>query len=321
MTLLDSQVISDSQAIGLFLDMLRAEKGSAKNTTLAYARDLKMASGAIAESLMAATSASMRDYFALLHAQGLARTSLSRKRATLRQFYKFLVSEKYISTNPMFDILATLPQRALPKTLDEDMMRKFFTTLAEKNSADPCMENARLQLCVELLYGAGLRATEVMSLPRSALVAGRDHMIITGKGTKQRLVPLNESVQSAAKNYLTFVPESSRYLFPAGANNQGLSSHMTRIRLYQLIKELAVEAGINPAKVSPHILRHAFATHLLEGGADLRSVQQLLGHADIGTTQIYTHVTTGHLQRTVFEKHPLAIGAFDKLNHTDEGRS
>jgi integrase/recombinase XerD len=313
--------LTDSAAIGLFLDMLRAEKGSAKNTTLAYARDLKLASEAIAAGLIAATPEMVRDYFALVHAQGLARTSLARKRATLRQFYKFLVSEKYISNNPMLDILATLPQRALPKTLDEDMMRKFFTTLAEKNTADPTMENARLQLCVELLYGAGLRATEVMSLPRSAIVAGRDHMIITGKGNKQRLVPLNEAVQTAAKNYLAFVPETSRYLFPAGANNQGLSAHMTRIRLYQLIKELAGEAGIDPAKVSPHILRHAFATHLLEGGADLRSVQQLLGHADIGTTQIYTHITTGHLQRTVFEKHPLSKAGFEKINHNNEGRS
>jgi integrase/recombinase XerD len=299
-------MLNNAQAIALFLDMLRAEKGAAKNTVLAYARDLSGAGEQLNKPLQRASLDDVRGLFARWNDVGLARTSIARKRATLRQFYKFLVAEKYREDNPVLDIEAPLSARALPKTLDATMMAKLFAALDEKYAAEPSMETARLRLCVELLYGAGLRASEVMALPRSALAVNRPYAIITGKGNKERLVPLNDAVQAAARNYLPFVPSESRYLFPMGANNQGQTIHLTRIRLYQMIKNIAVAAGLNPKDVSPHILRHAFATHLLEGGADLRSVQQLLGHADIGTTQIYTHVTTGHLVRTVFERHPLA---------------
>ncbi len=299
-------MLNNAQAIALFIDMVQAEKGAAKNTVLAYGRDLSGAGAELKNPLLRAGVDDVRSLFTQWNNLGLARATIARKRAALRQFYKFMVAENYCTDNPLLDIEAPLSARALPKSLNTDMMAKLFATLAEKYTAEPSLETARLWLCVELLYGAGLRASEVMALPRSALTVNRPYAIITGKGNKERLVPLSDTVQAAARNYLPFVPESSRYLFPMGANNQGQTIHLTRIRLYQMIKSLAVEAGLNPSDVSPHILRHAFATHLLEGGADLRSVQQLLGHADIGTTQIYTHVTTGHLVRTVFERHPLA---------------
>ncbi len=296
--------LTDTQAIALFVDMLRAERGAAKNTVLAYQQDLALASEQLTTSLVTADTSAVRGLFGQWAAAGLARTTVARKRASLRQFFAFLVAESYRTDNPMLDILAPLPARPLPKTLDPAMMGQLLATAAQKYEDAPSLETARLWLCIELLYGAGLRVSEVVMLPRHALVPGRPHAIITGKGGKDRLVPLNPAVQAALARYLPFAPEG-RYLFPSG-DNKVKPSHFSRIRLYQLVKELAGHAGLNPAGVTPHVLRHAFATHLLEGGADLRSVQQLLGHADIGTTQIYTHVTSGHLQRTVFERHPLA---------------
>lgn len=291
----DGTLLADPRAIALFLDMCAAERGSAKNTILAYRRDLDGASALLSGSL---TSAAPADLARLSHAwRNLARASLQRKSSALRGFFAFLVREGLRPDDPAATLPKTVRARPLPKTLAAGDIDRLFATLADYS---PTPATLRLTALVELLYGSGLRATEVVSLPRHAIQPGRGHAILTGKGGKERLVPVGDAALRAVAAHAANVAIDERYLFPSGAK------HLSRVRLFQLVKSLAADAGIPPERISPHVLRHAFATHLLEGGADLRTLQTLLGHSDIATTQIYTHVARARLVELVNTRHPLA---------------
>lgn len=286
---------SDREAIALFLDMLMAERGAAPNTIAAYGRDLRQASELLGGRLAAADGTALGRLgtdWALL-----ASASVARKGSALRRFFGFLVDEGHRADDPSRDLPRPGNSRALPKTLSTADIGRIFDILEK---APDTAGNRRRRALVELLYGSGLRATELVSLPRGAIQPGRPYAVLRGKGGKERLVPVGERALVAVAAQLELVPAESRYLFPSGAK------HLSRVRLFQIVKALAAEAGIPPERVSPHVLRHAFATHLLEGGADLRALQMMLGHADIATTQIYTHVQSKHLVELVQSKHPLA---------------
>jgi integrase/recombinase XerD len=290
----------DARLIALFLDMLAAERGAAKNTLLAYGRDLEQASEWLGGRLGGAQAAELAQLSA--HWAGLARASAARKGSAIRQFLGFLASEGIRTDNPGRDLAAATTARPLPKSLDPGDVDRLFAALGEKLEAAPHdLRTLRLSALIELLYGSGLRATELVSLPRHAIRTGRGFIVLAGKGGKERLVPIGTRAEAAVAAYAALVPVEARFLFVSRADK-----HLTRLRLYQLVKDLAVDAGIPPERVSPHVLRHAFATHLLEGGADLRTLQTLLGHADIATTQIYTHVASRALVELVNARHPLA---------------
>jgi integrase/recombinase XerD len=296
---------SDPRLIALFLDMLAAERGAARNTLIAYGQDLAQASGWL-EGRLAATDAAGLAVLAG-HWAGLARASAARKASAVRQFLAFLAREGVRADDPGRDLAMPAMARPLPKTLDPGDVGRLFTALAEKLGDEP--ENPRLlrlAALVELLYGLGLRATELVSLPRHAVRPGRGFLVLAGKGGKERLVPIGRRAEAAVTAHAALVPAQSRWLFPS--RGRAGETHLTRLRLYQLLKGLAADAGIPPERVSPHVLRHAFATHLLEGGADLRTLQTLLGHADIATTQIYTHVASRALVELVNSRHPLGSG-------------
>ncbi len=295
-----SNTVSDRRLIALYLDMLAAERGAAKNTLLAYGRDLAQASEWLGGRLGVATAADL----ALLSNRwaAMARASAARKGSAVRQFFAFLAADGHRPDDPARDLPAATAARPLPKTLDPRDVDRLFAALADKLAAAPAdPRTLRLAALIELLYGSGLRATELVSLPRHAVRVGRGFIILGGKGGKERLVPVGTRAEAAALAYAALVPIDARFLFASRGD-----THLTRLRLYQLVKELAVAAGIPPDRVSPHVLRHVFATHLLEGGADLRTLQTLLGHADIATTQIYTHVASKALVELVNAKHPLA---------------
>ncbi len=295
--------LSDAQAIALFLDMLRAERGAARNTLLAYRTALDAASSALSNALVDVDSDGLRALLARWHTQDqIARSTASMRLSALRQFFAFLLHDGLRDGNPTIDLMMPAPQRKLPKILPQAQMQALLEAAETRLASEPSPQNLRLRALVELLYGSGLRATELVSLPRAAIRAGRPYAIVRGKGDKERLVPISAAALAAALAWSAHVPEGSAFLFPA----VGRQGHLSRVRLFQLVKALAGEAELDPSTVSPHVLRHAFATHLLEGGADLRVVQTLLGHADIGTTQIYTHVAGDHLRAAVFEHHPLA---------------
>lgn len=287
--------LPDTRAIALFLDMLAAERGAAGNTLLAYARDLQGASDALDGGLFSAGPEALQRLFSGWH--GLAASSLARKRSALRQFYAFLLAEGLRADNPAALIAAVKPGRPLPKTLSVQDVEQL---LAEMDADLSTPAAIRLKALIELLYGSGLRATELVALPRNAIRPPQPFAIVTGKGGKERMVPLSPPALAAVQAHLELVPKESRWLFPSG------KAHLSRIRLYQLVKALGSRAGIDPARLSPHVLRHAFATHMLANGADLRTLQTLLGHADISTTEIYTHVEAGRLVELVQTRHPLA---------------
>ena len=287
--------VPDPRAIALFLDMCAAERGSATNTILAYRRDLDGASVLLGGGLAAATA---EDLARLAHDwRDLARASLQRKSVALRGFFAFLVREGIRRDDPAAALPKTVRARPLPKSLETGDIDRLFAALSDRA---PTPATLRLTALVELLYGSGLRATELVSLPRHAVQPRRGFAILTGKGGKERLVPIGDRALAAVARHAANVDTGGRYLFPSGTR------HLSRVRLFQLIKALAADAGIPPERISPHVLRHAFATHLLEGGADLRTLQTLLGHADIATTQIYTHVQSAKLVELVNAKHPLA---------------
>ena len=291
---------SDSRLIALFIDMLAAERGAARNTLLAYRRDLDQASEWLGFGLGSADADALAQLSA--HWAGMARASAARKGSAVRQFLGFLASEGLRADNPGRDLAQPVAARPLPKTLDPRDVDRLFTALADMQAADPANPRVlRLTALIELLYGSGLRATELVSLPRHAVRPGRGFIVLAGKGGKERLVPIGARADAAVAAHAELVPVAARYLFASRGD-----THLTRLRLYQLVKGLATAAGIPPERVSPHVLRHAFATHLLEGGADLRTVQMLLGHADIATTQIYTHVASRALVDLVNARHPLA---------------
>ncbi len=301
------QLGTDADLIERFLEMLAAERGVARNTLLAYRSDLAAASEMLAGKLASAS----KDKLQLLTTgwSHLANSSIARKAAAVRGFFGFLEEEGFREDNPSAALPRPVQSRALPKILDINEVEAIFASIdARLSKPRPSPLDYRLAALVELLYGSGLRASELVALPRASIVRDRPYIILIGKGSKERLVPISDRARQAVGAWHAFVPKESKFLFPsraAQAAGQG-DVHISRIRLFQIIRELAAESGIDPAKVSPHVLRHAFATHLLAGGANLRALQAMLGHADIATTQIYTHVDSSKLVELVNQRHPLA---------------
>ena len=283
--------------------MLAAERGAAANTLAAYRGDLEGASEHIGDLAGAG-----RDDLARLGEawSGLAPASLARKCSALRQFYGFLVDEGLRADDPSPALPRPRARRPLPRLLDHAEIARLFAT-AEDEAAAETAGAVRMLALLELLYGSGLRATELVSLPLAAVPRDAPFLTVTGKGGQQRMVPVSTRAVGALRRWLAVREVAPRWLFPSRGK------YLSRVRLFQLLRELAGRAGIDPARVSPHVLRHAFATHLLEGGADLRVLQTLLGHADIATTQIYTHVDSARLVALVNARHPLAHrGAMDR---------
>lgn len=285
-------------AVEAFLAMLAAERGAAANTLAAYRRDLEGAEELIGD-LETADRASLGRL--AQHWAALAPSTVARKSSALRQFYGFLLDEGLRDDDPSSALPSPAARRPLPKILSHREVEGLFER-AEHEAEGDRPDAVRLLALIELLYGSGLRASELVALPLAAVPRDAPFLTVTGKGSQQRIVPVSGRARQALSRWLAVRPEGSRFLFPSRGK------HLTRIRLFQLVKELAARTGLDPAKVSPHVLRHAFATHLLEGGADLRVLQTLLGHADIATTQIYTHVDAARLVALVNERHPLAGG-------------
>ncbi|SOB86809.1 integrase/recombinase XerD [Sphingomonas guangdongensis] len=292
----------DRALIDRFLEMMAAEAGAAANTLAAYRSDLTLASGEIGGRLAAADAgviARLADGWSTL-----ARSTVARKAAALRRFYGFLAAEGLRNDDPSAALPRPGAARPLPKSLSVAEVDALFAAVAERQArvpADPL--DLRLAALIELLYGSGLRATELVSLPRGSIASDRPYLILRGKGGRERLVPISDRARAAVAAWREQVPADSPWLFPSGRK------HLSRVRLYQLVKALAAAAGITPTRLSPHVLRHAFATHLLAGGADLRALQAMLGHADIATTEIYTHVDASRLVELVNTRHPLVDGA------------
>jgi integrase/recombinase XerD len=300
--------------VELFLDMLAAERGAGENTLTAYRRDLDDLAAHLAggRGISNASADDLRAYLGGLAARGFAAASVARRLSAIRQLYRFVYAEGLRKDNPATALEGPKRGRGLPKILSVAEVETLLTH-AHAAAADPGrkllerLRAARLACLLEVLYATGLRVSELVALPVSA--AKRDHrlLLVRGKGDKERLVPLNEVAKKAMATYLALLAErdpeqKSKWLFPSF----GESGHLTRQHFGRDLKELAAAAGIRPDRVSPHVLRHAFASHLLQNGADLRVVQTLLGHADISTTQIYTHVLEERLKSLVRDLHPLA---------------
>ncbi len=291
--------MTDAALIDRFLGMMAAERGAARNTLAAYRRDLEQAAALMKGALADADAAALRGLMA--EYQSLAASSAARKLSALRQYFAFLQDEGERADNPAQDIARPATQRPLPRILTHNDVERLFARAGEEADGDASPPGAvRMLLLLELLYGSGLRATELVSLPRRAVAGERAYLIVRGKGDKERLVPLSDRARAALDRWLPLRAEASPWLFPSG------KAHLSRVRLFQMLRDLAARAGIDPTATSPHVLRHAFATHLLEGGADLRALQLMLGHADIATTEIYTHVDSRRLVELVNRRHPLA---------------
>ncbi|WP_309645430.1 tyrosine recombinase [Phenylobacterium sp.] len=291
-----------------FLEMMAVERASARNTLTAYGKDLADAQAFLRgrdSDLAAASAENIESYFAALSDRGLSPATASRRRAAVRQFYRFVLGEGWRADDPSRRVEAPKKGRPLPKVLSRAEMDAIIASAGARDGA----QGLRLGCMVELAYASGLRISELTSLQLSVLARDPAYLIVKGKGGKERLAPLNPAARTAMKAYLdvrkSFLPKSDAanpWLFPS----RGKGGRLTPRRFAQLLDEAAADAGIDPARVSPHVLRHAFATHLLEGGADLRVVQKLLGHADIATTQIYTHVAGDRLAEVMATRHPLA---------------
>lgn len=302
--------------IDAFLEMLGAERGAAPNTLEAYRRDLHDFAAFLdrrGSQIAAAEAADISAYLAALSQDGLKASSRARRLSSLRQLYKFLLAEGVIARDPSHGHSGPRRERALPRTLNVAEVDRLIATAAERADKAEGADMARavrLHCLLEMLYATGMRVSELVSLPRTVLSGDKRVLTIKGKGGRERLVPLNASAMSALERYLklgtsedgTSLTVATKWLFPS-KSEQG---HLTRQRFGQDLKALAEQSGLDPDRVSPHVLRHAFASHLLDRGADLRTVQQLLGHADISTTEIYTHVLEERLKRLVEEHHPLA---------------
>jgi integrase/recombinase XerD len=315
-----SSKTSDAKLINLFLDMLAAEQGAGDNTLDAYRRDLTDFSdflGHLGQDFAGAETQGLRDYLADLDARGFKSSSVARRLSAMRHLFRFLLNERIRSDDPAAILSGPKRGRGLPKVLsisDVDRLLVHAKALSEapKTPAPQRLRAMRLYCLLEVLYATGLRVSELVALPRSASRREARMIVVRGKGNKERLVPLNEPSRQAMAAYLAAMealkPEkkknaaSSKWLFPSF----GESGHLTRQHFARDLKELAAAAGLVPRLVSPHVLRHAFASHLLHNGADLRIVQTLLGHTDISTTQIYTHVVEERLKSLVRDLHPLA---------------
>jgi len=304
-----------------FLDMLTAERGAAHNTRQAYWRDLADASLYLRRErnveINVATTEDLKDYLNDLankiHTKGenkaqIAVRTVARRLSAMRQYYRYLISENSREDDPTTTIESPKQGRTLPKTLSEEEVAQLIKTAGQGGGAD----SIRLVCLLEMLYATGLRVSELVGLPMAAISENHEFMMVEGKGGRERMIPLSEPAQAAIKNYLavreTFIgienkAAQDKSFFPSKTSESG---HLTRQRFAQLLKDLARDAEVEEGRVSPHILRHAFATHLLKRGADLRSVQKMLGHADIATTQIYTHIVGEDAKETVEENHPLA---------------
>lgn len=306
--------MSDLQRIATFLDAQAAEMGAAKNTQEAYARDLRDFADWLTEQntdLLAATQDNVESYLIFCDAQGLAQSTRARKLSSIKQLYRFAFDEGWREDNPAIRIKGPGRAKRLPKTLEVAEVDRLLA--AARQTGRHKEDKLRNTCLMELLYATGMRVTELMSLPVSAARGNPQMLLVMGKGNKERLVPLSPDAREALQTWLAVRDQAedaarakghapSRFLFPS----RGKLGHLTRHWFYQLIKDLAVTAGVSPAKVTPHTLRHAFATHLLANGADLRSIQTLLGHADVATTEIYTHVLDERLRELVTQHHPLA---------------
>ena len=297
----------------LYLDMLAAERGAGKNTLDAYARDLNDLSqflAGIGKPAQRATTEDLRKFLADISARKLSTATLARKLSSVRQFFRFLYAEGHRSDDPAAVIEGPKRGRPLPKVLsikDVDTLLGSARQVAD-NAGTPAekLRAVRMVCLLEMLYATGLRISELIALPASASYRDERMLVVRGKGGRERLVPLNDPARAVMREYLALIAQSgaakSKWLFPSF----GESGHLTRQHAARELKDLAVASGIPPASISPHVLRHAFASHLLQNGADLRVVQTLLGHADISTTQIYTHVLDERLKRMVQDLHPLA---------------
>jgi integrase/recombinase XerD len=301
-----------SRRLEAFLEMLAAERGAARLTLAAYRGDLCELAGFLAArgtALEDADATALHAYLSALTTRRLAPRTLARRLSAIRQFFRFLVGDGARPDDPTAGLDPPRLGRPLPKTLTEEEVAQLLAAAAQR----PGEEGVRLRVILELLYATGLRVSELVGLPLAAARRDPRFMLVRGKGGKERIVPLSGPARRALVAWLdtraTAMPEGAapdprraRALFPS----RGASGHLTRQRCGQMLKELALAAGLDPQRLSPHVLRHAFASHLVDHGADLRSVQQLLGHADIATTQIYTHVQSERLRRVVENAHPLA---------------
>ena len=286
----------DQALVDRFLDMLSAEAGASKHTLAAYRNDLERA----AETMTSLGEAKAADIERLGERwSDLAPSTVARRSAALRRFFGFLVDEGLRSDDPSAALPRPRLERPLPRILDEAEIERMFEAAEDRASSGEPRALRNLAL-LELLYGSGLRASELVGLPRGAVRPGQPFLMIRGKGDKERLAPISGRALDAVGKWVEVAPPGSIWLFPSG------KSHLSRMRLFQIVKAMAADAAIAPERVSPHVLRHAFATHLLSGGADLRVLQSLLGHADIATTQIYTHVDSARLVELVNARHPLA---------------
>ncbi|MGK7653125.1 tyrosine recombinase [Roseovarius sp. B08] len=297
-----------------FLDAQAAEAGAAQNTLQAYARDLTDFTEWLARGGKGAASAAqadIEDYLVHCDAQGLARSTRARRLSAIRQFYRFAFDEGLRDDNPAIQIKGPGRDKRLPKTLQLEEVDRLLE--AARQTGRGKVDRLRNTCLMELLYATGMRVTELVSLPVASCRGDPQMLLVRGKGGKERLVPMSPPARAALNNWLKARDDAEAaakakgkpafpFLFPSG----GKTGHLTRNRFFLLVKEFAVTAGISPERVSPHTLRHAFATHLLAGGADLRTIQTLLGHADVGTTEIYTHVLEDRLRELVFDAHPLA---------------
>ena len=287
----------DVCTIERFLEAMAAEVGASVNTLMAYGTDLRGASATLDGQLTIADAEALARLGESW--QALARSTIARKSAALRRFFGFLAEEGLRANDPSAALPKGRIRRSLPKILGHGDVDRIFAAIETRLRSGAKLD-LRLAALIELLYGSGLRASELVSLPRATIRPGQPFLILKGKGGRERLVPISDRAMKAVETWRAQVPADQPWLFPSG------KTHLSRVRLYQLVRALGTEAGIPPNRISPHVLRHAFATHLLEGGADLRALQAMLGHADIATTQIYTHVDSRRLIELVNASHPLA---------------
>ena len=309
--------MADGHLIEAFVEMLQVERGAAANTLAAYERDLLAYRDHLADrgrTLVIGDATDVRSWLAAMGREGARPTTMARRLSSVRQFHRFLHAEGIRSDDPTVGVDSPRPGRPLPKVLSERevelLLARAHAEFDQAEGAGPKRRAARFVCLLEILYATGLRVSELVSLPLSSVTSGEPVLTVVGKGGRERMVPLTEAAIEAVGVYLSLLREqglagNGRWLFSSSSQD----GHLTRQRFAQDLKAIAVRAGLDPALVSPHVLRHAFASHLLAHGADLRAVQQMLGHADISTTQIYTHVLADRLKRVVNESHPLSAGA------------